>query len=749
MPRFPFYPQFDVKDCGPTCLRMIAKHYGKVYSLNTLRERSFITREGVSMLGISDAAETIGFRTVGAKLNLDQLINEASLPCIVHWKRNHFVVLIKIARPNYLRITRKNSNQAPEKSGDLLVHIADPARGIVCYKIEEFKKAWLSTVNNGEEKGHCLLLEPTPEFYAIEDVKLNRKNAFFLLRYLRPYKGLVVQLVLSFVVASILQLILPFLTQSIVDKGINYKDFSFLTLVLVAQLALMLGQSAVEFIRGWIMLHLTTRVNISLISDFLVKLMRLPIAFFDSKMTGDIMQRIGDNSRIQNFLTSTSLNIFFSGTNFIIFGCIMASYNPKVFLIFLLGSALYVFWVSIFLKYRRELDNRRFAQSASNQSNIIQLITGMQEIKLNNCEKQKRWEWERIQALLFKISIKGLMLNQYQSAGALLINSSKNFIITFFTARSVIDGQMTLGMMLAVQYIIGQMNSPIEQLIGFMQSWQDAKISLERLGEIQEKEPEDSDNVLKVSEMPNEMDIKIKNLSFQYEGPHSPLVLKKIDLVIPANKVTAIVGTSGSGKTTLLKLLLGFYQPAEGEITVGNTSLNTINCHLWRQQTGAVMQDGFIFSDTIANNITVSDEIIDKEKLLHAVKVANIKEFIESLPLGYNTQIGGEGHGISQGQKQRILIARAVYKNPRILLFDEATNALDANNEQIIMRYLDEFFTGRTVVIVAHRLSTVKHADNIIVLEKGAIVEQGKHMELAKLNGSYYHLVKNQLELGS
>lgn len=718
-------------DCGPSCIRMIAKYYGKVFSLNTLRDRSYLTHEGVSMLGISDAAESIGFRTLGVRLNWDQLVSGTPLPCIAHWKKNHFVVVYKISKANNW------------------IHVADPALGLVSYKADEFKKAWLSTKKDGEEKGHCLILEPTPEFYQQEDEKPNRKNIGFLLKYLQPYKNLLVQLILSFAVASLLQLIFPFLTQSIVDKGVNHKDVPFLILVLVAQLMLMFGQASVEFIRGWIMLHLTTRVNISLISDFLIKLMHLPIAFFDSKMTGDLMQRIGDNSRIQNFLTSTSLNILFSGANFVIFGCVMAYYNSLLFLIFLLGSAIYIAWVSIFLKYRRELDHRRFAQMSSNQSSIIQLITGMQEIKLNNSERQKRWEWERIQARLFKISMKGLMLGQYQQGGAVLINGIKNVTITFYTAKAVIDGQMTLGMMLAVQYIIGQLNSPVEQLIGFMQSWQDAKISLERLGEIQEKDAEDAPGIFSVNELTPKKDISVNNVSFQYEGPHSPFVLKDVNIEIPANKVTAIVGTSGSGKTTLLKLLLGFYKPVEGEILIDNTRLDNINCHIWRQHTGAVMQDGFIFSDTIANNIALGDETVDKEKLYNAVSVANIREFIESLPLGYNTKIGGEGKGISQGQKQRILIARAVYKNPGFIFFDEATNSLDANNEHTIMENLDEFFKGRTVVIVAHRLSTVKNADNIIVLEKGKIVEQGKHAELSRMNGSYYHLVKNQLELGN
>jgi len=743
MPRFPCYTQFDAKDCGPACLRMVTKYYGKLITLKTLRERSYITREGVSMLGISDAAEDIGFRTLGVRLTWAQLRDETPLPCIAHWKKNHFVVVYKIA---------SRHSPFPFKAKDrdnVWVHVADPARGLVRYNAAEFKKAWLSTKKDGEDIGHCLLLEPTPEFHSLEDEKPNRSSFWFLLRYLTPYKNLMVQLVLTFLVVSILQLIVPFLTQSIVDKGINNKDLSFLTLVLIAQLALMLGQAAVGFIRSWIMLFLTSRVNISLLSDFLSKLMRLPIAFFDSKMTGDLMQRMGDNGRIQGFLTSTAINIAFSAVNFALYSCIIAFYNIQIFGIFLLGSALYVLWVSAFLKYRRELDNRRFAQSAGNQSSVIQLITGMQEIKLNNCEKQKRWEWERIQAMLYKISMKGLMLGQYQSAGALIINGTKNFTITFFVAKSVIEGDMTLGMMLAVQYILGQLSGPVESLIGFMQSWQDAKISLERLGEIQDKDAEDTEGSFALSEIPESKGLSVNGLSFQYEGPNSPLVLKSLNLQIPANQVTAVVGASGSGKTTLLKLLLGFYKPTQGEILAGSARIDTINCHVWRQHVGAVMQDGFLFSDTIAQNIAVSDEIVDKEKLFHAVTVANIREFIESLPLGYNTKIGGEGHGISQGQKQRILIARAVYKNPDFIFLDEATNSLDANNEQEIMDHLEEFFKGKTVVIVAHRLSTVRNADNIVVLDKGEIVEQGTHAELTLQRGAYYRLVKNQLELGN
>ncbi len=546
-----------------------------------------------------------------------------------------------------------------------------------------------------------------------------------------------------------MQLIFPFLTQSIVDFGITNQNISFIYLVLIAQLMLFLSRTSVEFIRSWILLHISTRINISLVSDFLMKLMKLPISFFDSKMIGDLMQRINDQHRIETFLTSQTLNILFSMINLLIFGVVMAIYSIPIFLIFFGGSALYFMWVFFFMKKRRDLDFKRFDQMSRNQSNLIQLITGMQEIKLNNCEKQKRWEWENIQAKMFKVSVKSLSLNQYQQSGAVIINESKNIIITFIAATSVIHGNMTLGMMLAVQYILGQLNSPIEQMIGFAQATQDAKISLERLGEIHNMKDEEVPDFNRLTYLPKNRDIKISDLFFQYEGPHSEMVLKNISLLIPEKKVTAIVGMSGCGKTTLIKLMLGFYPATKGEIMIGDNSLYNFSTKLWRKHCGIVMQDGYIFSDTIAKNIAISDESVNKEKLLNAVRVANIQDFIESLPLAYNTKIGSDGHGLSQGQKQRILIARAVYKNPDFLFFDEATSALDANNERVIMNNLDEFFKGRTVIVVAHRLSTVKNADQILVLEGGKIAELGTHEQLTRMKGSYYNLVKNQLELGN
>ncbi|NMC99726.1 MAG: peptidase domain-containing ABC transporter [Bacteroidales bacterium] len=733
MATFPHYIQTDSMDCGPTCLRMIAKYYGKNYSLQYLRENSFITREGVSMLGISDAAENIGFKTMGVRISFEQLETDASLPCIVHWKQNHFVVVYDIL----------------EKKGKTWILVADPARDLIKYTREEFCSGWLSTKNSGEDMGVALLLEPTPAFYEMKGEKSDRTKINFLFKYLKPHKRYIIQLFLGMLLGSLLQLIFPFLTQAVVDVGIGNQNLGFITLVLIAQLVLFASRMSVDFIRSWILLHVSTRIDISLISDFLIKLMRLPISFFDTKMLGDIMQRIGDHTRIQNFLTGSSLSTLFSMVNLIVFGVVLAYYNLKILAIFLFGNILYVLWIVLFLRKRRELDFKRFALASDNQSNLIQLITGMQEIKLNNCEKQKRWKWERIQAKLFKVSIKGLALGQYQQLGSLFLSQTTNILISFIAAREVVEGNITLGIMTAVTYIVGQISAPIDQIINFVQSLQDAKISLERLGEIHNKEDEEPENTQRATILPDNKDITIDNITFRYEGPHSPAVLENISMTIPEGKITAIVGTSGSGKTTLIKLLLGFYKPEKGEIRVGTSLLSNINGSFWRSKCGVVMQEGFIFSDTIAENIAPGDENIDTQKMTHAAKVANIHSFIENLPLGYNTKIGQEGSGISQGQRQRILIARSVYKNPEFIFFDEATNSLDANNEKIIMDNLNEFFKGKTVVVVAHRLSTVKNADQIIVLEKGKITEQGNHDSLTQLKGAYYELVKNQLELGN
>ncbi len=739
MSKFPHYKQLDAMDCGPTCLRMVAKHYGKTYSLQFLRNRSYITHEGVSMLGISDAAESIGLRTKGYCLTWEQLRDEVPFPCIIHWNQIHFVVVYDIKK--YLS---KNKG-----TGGEIIFIADPAIGLLTYTKEEFLKYWISTKKEGTKEGTTLLLEPTPDFYNQEDEQKGRLKFMYLLGYLRPYRKFMIQLGLGMLTGSIVSMIFPFLTQSIVDYGIGNSDIAFVGMVLFAQMLLTLGQTANGMIRSWIMLHVTSRVSISLISDFLIKLMKLPMSFFDSKMIGDIMQRIDDHSRIQTFLTSSLINIVFAVITLVVYTIIMASYHIGILGVFFVGSAFYIGWVLLFMKKRRELDYKRFQQSAANQSNVVQLISGMQEIKLNGCEKQKRWEWERIQARLYKVSVKGLMLSQNQQIGASFINQAKDIFISFLSAKAVITGDMTLGMMMAVQYIIGQLNAPINQFIGFIQSAQDAKISLERLGEIHDKDNEENTEDNKIKEIPARKAIEIKNLTFHYEGPHSPKVLKKITLEIPANKVTAIVGTSGSGKTTLMKLLLGFYKISKGEIRLNDINLENYSPNQWRKRCGVVMQEGFIFSDSIANNVGIMDEMPDHEKIEKAVTTANIKDFIDALPLGYETKIGNDGHGLSTGQKQRILIARAVYKNPDYLFFDEATNALDAKNERVIMDNLEQFFKGRTVVVVAHRLSTVKKADQIVVLEKGEIAEKGTHLELVDKKGVYYHLVKDQLELGN
>ena len=739
MRKFPSYRQLDTMDCGPTCLRIIASHYGRSWSLQTLRERCHISREGVSLLGISDAAEAVGFRTMGVKLTFGQLCEEAVLPCIVHWNQNHFVVVYRIER----------------RRGRTWVHVSDPASGLLRYTQEQFLKSWISI--RGEDAvgspteglGIALLLEPTPKFYEEKGEEERRLGFRGMLEYLRPYRQFIVQLLLAMLTGSIISLILPFLTQSVIDTGIGTGDLHFVVVILVAQVVLVLGQMANELIRSWLMLHMTTRVSISLISDFLAKLMRLPISFFDSKMTGDIMQRIGDHSRIQTFLTGSLLSIVMAAVTFVVYSAVMGGYDLRILGIFILGSALYIGWVLLFLRRRRKLDYMRFQEAAANQSSIVQLIAGMQDIKLNGCERQKRWEWERIQARLFNVSVKGLALGQTQQVGGTFIDQIKNVFISFLAAKAVIDGDMTLGMMTAMQYIIGQLNAPISQFIGFVQEAQDAKISLERLGEIHERRDEEDAEGDYIREIPIGADIEFRNVDFQYNGPHSEKVLDGVSVTIPHDKVTAIVGASGSGKTTMVKMMLGFYEPVSGEVLLGGRRIGDYSPTAWREQCGTVMQEGFIFSDTIADNIGVSDESPDMERVRQAVETANIGDFIDGLPLRYNTKIGAEGNGVSTGQKQRLLIARAAYRNARYLFLDEATNSLDANNEKVIMERLDTLFRGKTVIIVAHRLSTVRNADNIIVLDRGRVVEQGTHRELTERRGYYYRLVKNQLELGN
>jgi len=722
-------------DCGPTCLRMVAKYFGRTISLDYLRNKSQFGKQGVSMLGLAEAAEAIGFKTIGAKLNFEQLIYDAPLPAIIHWDQYHFVVL------------------TPMSTKDTLI-IADPAKGLIKLNKEEFCKHWLSTNENETQKGLILLLEKTPLFNEIDftdgDQKSKSKIGWaYLFTYVKEHKQYFFQIFLGLIIGSIMQLIFPYLTQSIVDTGINTHNLNFVQIVLAAQLMLLFSQTVVEFIRSRILLHISTRINISLLSGFWAKLLKLPMQFFDSKHPGDIIQRIGDHHRIEAFLTGTALNTVFSIFNLVLFSLVLLSYSITIFIIFSIGSILYLFWIRFFLKYRRKIDYQRFAIASKENNATMQLVYGMQEIKLNNAENTFRWAWEGLQAGLFKLNFKSLSLAQYQQVGAFFINQGKNILISFIVAKLVIEGSLTLGMMLAIQYIIGQLNSPIEQLIGFTQQAQDAKISLERLNDIHNLDDEELPNNELQHNLPHDHSIKIKNLSFIYPGAGNEAVLKNINLLIPQGKVTAIVGMSGSGKSTLVKLLLRFYENYKGDIHLGNTNLKNISPQFWRSVCGSVMQDSFIFNDNIQKNITVSGDKIDTNRLISACKTANILSFIESLPLGFFTKLGAEGNGISGGQKQRISIARAVYKDPQFIFFDEATNSLDANNEKVILENLQQFFKDKTVVVVAHRLSTVKNADKIIVLHEGAIAEEGNHTELTMKKGKYYELVKNQLELGN
>ncbi|KMQ68020.1 ABC transporter ATP-binding protein [Chryseobacterium sp. FH2] len=728
--KFPNYIQPDSKDCGPTCLRIVSKYYKRSISLQQIRNLSETTREGSSLLGLSDAAEDLGFRSLGVQIDFNTLRDEVPFPCILHWNKNHFVVVYDID---------KNDK----------VYISDPSYGLITYTKEEFIQFWIGeNANENTEEGIALILETTPSFFQTEFDDSESKASFsFLSKYLFKYKSLVIQLAIGLLAGSLLSLIFPFLTQSIVDVGIQNQDLNFIYLILGAQIMLFLGRMGIEVIRSWILLHLSARINISIISDFFIKLMRLPISFFDTRMTGDIMQRINDHHRIEQLLTSSSLNTLFSLVNLIIFSIVLLFYDYQLFLVYFVGAALYIGWISFFLKKRKELDYKRFSQVSQEQSKVIELINGMQEIKMHNAEKQKRWDWEFLQVKLFKIRIKSLSLEQWQSVGGNFINQMKDILVSFLAAKLVLSGSLTLGMMLSVQYIIGQLNSPLLQLIDFIKQFQDAKISLERLGEIHDKDDEENKEEQYVSEVP-EKDIEISDMSFRYIGSDA-FVFEHLNLNIPYQKTTAIVGSSGSGKTTLLKLLMKFYEPNEGEIKIGNTKLSSVSPKFWRDHCGVVMQEGYVFNDTIANNIAIGEDHVDKQKLRKAVGIANIKDFVESLPLSYNTKIGNEGLGVSGGQKQRLFIARAVYKSPEYIFFDEATSALDANNEKIIMENLEQFFKGKTAVVIAHRLSTVKHADKIIVLDRGKVVEEGNHTELVALKGEYYRLVKNQLELGN
>jgi ATP-binding cassette, subfamily B, bacterial len=728
--KFPNFIQLDEMDCGPTCLRIISKYYGKSFSLNYLRTISNTSRSGSSLLNIGDAAERLGFKTMAAKVKYDDLQKANPDPFICFWKKSHFIIVYRIT---------------PKK-----VYVSDPAYGLLTYKRDEFIANW----TQDGQSGIVMLLEATEKFnedYVSEEV--TAQGLSFILPYLKKNRKLFLQLIIGLTCGSLIQLVFPFLTQSIVDVGINNNDIGFIYLILIGQLLLFLGRTAIEIIRSILLLHISNRVNIAMLASFFIKLMRLPSGYYDSKKLADILQRLSDHERVQTFLTSGTLNALFSMINILIFAIVLFIYNFKIFLIFSIGSILYFLWISLFSKKRAALDYKRFSSLVATTEKNVEIINGMQEIKLANAERKKRWEWEHLQVGLFKTNFKALTLRQIQIDGSGLINELKNILITFFAAKLVIEGQISLGIMLSITYITGQLNGPVLQITEFLQQYQGARISIERINEVygMKNEEQDFDEVaVNNMVMPEKETITLNGVKFKYnKSPRGPYILHNINLVLPTNKVTAIVGVSGSGKTTLMKLLLKFYAPDEGEIKLGNTDLNDVLHSSWRSRCGVVMQEGFIFNDTIANNIAVGEEVVDKERLVHAAETANIFDFITALPMKFNTKIGAYGVGISTGQKQRILIARAIYKNPDFIFFDEATSALDTTNEKEIMEKLNLFFKDKTVVIIAHRLSTVYNADQIIVIDAGEVRESGTHNDLVDKKGLYYTLIKNQLELGN
>ncbi len=737
--RFPFFNQLDSFDCGPTCLQMISAYYGRNLELDTVRESCYITKEGVSLLGISQAAEKLGYRTLIASLDKETLIQECPLPAILHWNQDHFVVLYKIKSPLFT-----NSNSTLNSYKFL---IADPAHGVHYVGADIMDKCWVQTESH---KGSALFLEPTSSFYSVRENVRDSKMWSRLTKYLVPFKQQFAQLLLYLTLSTAIALAFPFITQNLVDQGILVGDYNVITLFLLAQLVLFFSGTAFDIMRNWLLIHMNSKISLHILSDFLKKLMSLPIRFFDTKSIGDVSQRINDHHRIESFLTGVLSNTIFSCLQIIILAVILFYFSIVIGLVFVVMSCLGVAWIFLFQAKRKKLDYIRFLQNRVMHEKLFELVIGMQEIKLNGSENTKRWDWEFTQQKLYRLNIKSLWLEQTQLSGFLFFSYSKNIVLTYLAAIAVLDHSFSLGTMLSISYIIGQTNSPLEQIVDFFKSAQNAKLSFSRLMEVQEKEseerPRDSDELDAIYDPQLKNDVHINNVSYQYQGPRSPYVLNNLSFTIQHGSITAIVGKSGSGKTTLLKLLLGFYQPTAGQVMLGDAEVGSLSPSWWRSKCGIVMQDGYLFSETIAKNIALDGMEIDPERFKRAVEASGVDEFVQELPLKYNTRIGANGTGLSGGQKQRILIARAVYKNPEFIILDEATSSLDATNEKNVMQQLHTFFKGKTVVIVAHRLSTIKNADKIVVLEKGAIIETGNHTELLAQKGTYFNLVKNQMD---
>ncbi|AIM35478.1 ABC transporter ATP-binding protein [Sphingobacterium sp. ML3W] len=711
-------------DCGATCLRIICKYFGVVISTTKLRDLCFTTNRGVNMLGIAEAAEELGLEPEASQLSVDKL-DQVGLPAILHWKQNHFVVLYKIQNEKF--------------------YISDPANKLIKYSREDFENNWYPSTEIG--KGVLISLSiPTRSKHNFG--KSNSENKWKnILRYFSGHTNLFIQLFIGLILSGIFELSIPFLTQNAVDLGINQKNIDFLYFVLFSQLLFFIGQISISAFRSWTLLHISTRVNIEILTDFLIKLMKLPFSFFDKRTSGDILQRMEDQQRIEEFITKSFLDAIYSIIHVMIFGSILYFYSVRIFIVFFVCTILYIIWILIFMRSRKEIDIRQFDLSSLNSTYTVEMIQSIRDIKLNNAEQQIRLIWEDIQARIFKLKEKSLFVFQAQSIGSTAINSIRTILITFLSARAVIDGDITIGAMMAVQYITGSIDTPIKNVLGLIQSYQDASLSVERLNEIYEagEERVSVDNYTEI--IPSNAFIRFENVTFKYFGSGNRPIFTNLNMHFPAGKTTAIVGESGSGKTTILKLILRFYDLQAGIIKVGNCNLERIDFKIWRDACGCVLQDNIIFSNTIEENISIGSDQIDYERLNEAIKIACLDDFINEQPFGLKTKIGNAGKGISQGQKQRILIARAVYKQPKFIFLDEATNALDAKNEKNIINNLSSFFKNRTVIVVAHRLSTVKNADNIIVMEKGAIIEQGTHLQLVAKKATYFHLIKNQLEL--